>query len=69
MAYNKENYYKKIIEIQNIVLANYQVKYYTMKEIYHNLIEPKYFISNRTFYNYLSINAKAELKKIQNKKK
>lgn len=67
MAYNKENYYKKIIEIQKLFLENYQIKYYTMKEVYYNVIAPKYYISYRTFNNYMGINAKAKLKELKQK--
>jgi len=68
MAYNKRNLYLKIIEIQDIVLKG-QKRGDSQKEIFYNEIEKVYFISMRTFYNYLDINAKAELKKIDDKEK
>ena len=68
MAYNKRNLYKKIIEIQNIVMTG-QKKGKSQKEIYFTEIEPKYIISLATFYNYLGTNAKAELVKLENKDK
>lgn len=68
MAYNKANYYKRIIEIQNIVLElKYQNEDLYYKEIYWRYIYPKYHISYRTFHTYLGINAKAELKKMNEK--
>lgn len=67
MAYNKRNLYMKVIEIQNIVLAG-QKRGDTQKEIYWTLIEPVYHISIATFYNYLAMNAKAELDKINRAK-
>ena len=70
MAYNKANYFKKIINIQNIVLSEKkksETKF--LKTIYFEKIEPIYFISYRTFCNYLGINAKAELKKYTNANK
>lgn len=66
MAYNKRNYYAKIVEIQDIVLRG-QKRGFSQKEIFYNEIEKVYFISIRTFYNYLDINAKAELKKLDKK--
>lgn len=70
MAYNKINFYKKIIEVQNLVLElkrQNEDLYY--KEIYWQYIEPKYHICYRTFNSYMSINAKRELKKLLEKKK
>lgn len=67
MAYNKINYYKRIIEIQNIVLEQQRKDggdmYY--KNIYWELVKPKYHISYRTFHTYLGIPAKRELKKLE----
>ena len=61
MAYNTRCLLLKIIEIQNIVLREQRRGFLNQKEIYYKLIEPVYFISERTFYNYLSRNAKREL--------
>lgn len=65
MAYNKKNYYRRIIEIQNLVinLQNKNGDIY-MKTIYWEYIEPKYHISYRTFHTYLGINAKRKLKEL-----
>ena len=70
MAYNKVNFYKRIIQIQNEVLE-WKNKDGDMfyKEIYWKYIYPKYHISYRTFNSYMGINAKRELKKLQNEKK
>ncbi len=68
MAYNKRNLYLKIIEIQDIVIRG-QKRGDSQKEIFYNEIEKVYFISMRTFYNYLDINAKAELKKLDDRDK
>ena len=64
MAYNKKNKFKRIIEIQNLVLE-YQAQGVTKEFIYHNYIYPKYFISRDCFYDYLGINAKRDLKKLE----
>ncbi len=66
MAYNRKNLYKKIIEIQNLVLEKKRENedlYY--KEIFHQFIEKQYHISYRTFNSYMGINAKRELKKLE----
>jgi hypothetical protein len=67
MAYNKKNYYTKIIEIQELTYKLYHTEnmYYT--EIYHQHIKPRYHISYRTFNEYLGVPAKRELKKITTK--
>lgn len=65
MAYNRKNYLEKIIEIQTIALKyNKQGLFY--KNIYHTYIEKQYYISKRTFDNYMGINAKKELKELEN---
>lgn len=65
MAYNRKRYLEKILEIQTIALKyNKQGLFY--KEIYHRYIENQYHISKRTFDTYLGINAKKELKELDN---
>lgn len=65
MAYNRKNYLKKIIEIQEITLK-YRKEGLFYKEIFHKYIEKEYYISKKTFDNYLGINAKKELKELDN---
>lgn len=66
MAYNRRNYLMKVIEIQNIVLElKGRDGDMRLKNIYWEYIFPKYLISYRTFSNYLSINAKKELKELK----
>ncbi len=60
MAYNKRNYFERIVEIQNITLE-YKKKGVTQIWIYRNHIEKKYNISLRTYNAYLAINAKKSL--------
>lgn len=57
----------KVIEIQDIVLTG-QKRGDTQKEIFWREIEPVYHISIATFYNYLAMNAKAELDKLDRDK-
>ena len=61
MAYNRENYLKRIIEIQEIVLKHQQ-RGVTQKWVYGNVIKERFFISYSTFNAYLSVPAKAQLK-------
>lgn len=61
MAYNKENYYKRIIEIQELTIKHRKQGLF-FKEIYHKYIEVQYKISKRTYDSYLGINAKKLLK-------
>lgn len=66
MAYNRRNYLIKVIETQNIVLElKGRDGDMRLKNIYWEYIFPKYLISYRTFSNYLSINAKKELKELK----
>ena len=68
MAYNKKNYYKRIIKIQKIVLEKQQENHQLfLKEIYWDFIFPEFDISYRTFNSYLGISPKRELKKILEK--
>ena len=64
MAYNKINYYKKVLEVQKLTreLKEEGVSY---KEIYWQHIQSKFHISYKTFNNYLGIPAGRELKKLQ----
>lgn len=65
MAYNRRNYLRRIIEIQDIVLEHKRIdEDIFLKSIYWEHIEPKYKISYRTFNSYLGINAKKELKQL-----
>lgn len=64
MAYNKRNYYERIIDIQNIV-REHQKKGATHIWIFNNHIRDTYRISYSTFSNYLGIPAAKELKKLK----
>ncbi|AND63616.1 hypothetical protein AX766_03940 [Flavobacterium covae] len=67
MAYNKKNYYKRIIEIQEIVKKEKFKNGKLQKEIYWAIVQPKYLICERTFSTYLSVNAKKLLKDLEQK--
>ncbi|CAA0159353.1 hypothetical protein [Tenacibaculum maritimum] len=73
MAYNKKNFYRRVIEVQNYVLKIQELenekreKDLMLKEIFWEFIHPKYHICYKTFHTYLSIPAKRELRKIEEK--
>ena len=68
MAYNKTNLYKRIIDVQTVVLQlKNEDEYITYKEIYWQHIYPKWRICYKTFHTYLGTPAKRELKKLENK--
>lgn len=65
MAYNKKNKLKRIIDIQQTYLECNRQHGSTAQWVFENKIKPIYHISRSTFYDYLSINAKLELKKLE----
>ncbi len=67
MAYNRENFLKKVLKVQEIAL-NYSKQGLFFKEIYHLHIENQYDICKRTFDSYLGINARKQLRELQEKK-
>lgn len=64
MGYNRRNILKRIIEVQNITLEHTK-RGVTQKWVYENVVYPRFLISPATYYNYLAVNAKAELKKME----
>jgi hypothetical protein len=67
MAYTKENFLNKVLEIQTIVL-HHRKQELLFKEIFHLHIEKQYHISKRTFDSYIGINARKELRELKEKK-
>lgn len=66
MAYNRRNFLAGVIEIQEIV-KEYKKHGHTQKWIYKNLIHEQYHVCSSTFNNYMCINAKRELAKLEEK--
>ncbi|WP_295675685.1 hypothetical protein [uncultured Mucilaginibacter sp.] len=62
---NKLNYYKRVLIIQQIYTEN-NAQGRSNVWIHANIIYPRFLIGISTFYTYLTINAKAEIKKIEN---
>lgn len=63
MAYNRKNLLVKIIDAQEICLAQL-AKGVKVKEIYALHIKKKFGISHRTFVRWMGVNAKKELKEL-----
>jgi hypothetical protein len=61
--YNRRILLERMVEIQNITLE-YTKKGITQEWAYWNVILPRFFISKRTFYRYMGVNAKKEIKSI-----
>lgn len=66
MAYNKKNYYKRVIEIQELTTQCRELGM-TFTHIYDKYIKGHYHISKRTFDEYLGVPAERELKKLVEK--
>lgn len=64
MGYNRRNILRRIIEIQKITLEHTN-RGVSQKWVYENIVAPRFYLSVATYYNYLEINAKAELKKLE----
>lgn len=62
-GYNGRNRLLKIARIQEITLEHTS-KGVTQEWVFENIIKPTYFINKRTYYKYLAVNAKADLKKM-----
>lgn len=67
MAYNRENFLKKVLKVQEIALHHSKQGLF-FKEIYHLYIENQFDICKRTFDSYLGINARKQLKDLKAKK-
>lgn len=56
----------RVIKVQDIVLEH-KARGITQQWVYDNIISPTFGISIGTYYTYLACNAKAELKKLEQK--
>jgi hypothetical protein len=61
MAYNRHNILKRIVDVQNLTIEHTS-RGVTQIWVYEHIIYPRFLISLSTYYTYLSINAKNELK-------
>jgi hypothetical protein len=66
MAYNRRHFLERVLEIQKIVKEE-KKHGKSQKWIFENLIEKQYHMCASTFNNYMCINAKRELAKLDEK--
>ena len=64
MGYNRRNILKRIVEIQDITLEHTR-RGVTQKYVFEQIVYPRFYISSATYYSYLGIAAKAELRKLE----
>lgn len=64
MAYNRENFLKGVLIIQEIYLQHCDSGL-SNREIFKRYINSSYPMSERTFYEYLALNARKELKELR----
>ena len=67
MAYNRENFLKKVKEVNEIYIEHHNKGIFN-EYIYKHFIAEQFHISRSTFYTYLTIPYKTQLKAIQEKK-
>jgi hypothetical protein len=65
-GYNRYNLMLKVKEVNEIYLINHK-KGETADYIFHNLIQPRFYISRTTFYRYLATPYKKELTELEQK--
>lgn len=66
MSYNKLNYLKRVIEVQNFVLnVQKEHKGLPLTRIYRDYVRERFYISYSTFNRWLGIPAKMELEKLE----
>lgn len=66
MAYNRRHFLERVIEIQ-VIVQREKKRGCSQKWIYENLIHHQYHISVSTFNNYICMNARRELAKMEEK--
>lgn len=68
MAYNRQNILKRIVDVQNLTIEQTS-RGVTQVWVYEHIIYPRYLISLSTYNNYLSTNAKKEIKEYEKQSK
>lgn len=63
MAYNNNNKFLRVKEVQDTYLL-YKTDGNSTRYVYREYIWPRWKISMSTFYNYLAINVKKELRQL-----
>jgi len=68
MAFNRRNLYKRIIEVQEVALPEWE-RGVPFSVIYKRHIKDRFHISERTFETYLGIPVKQKIKELESKEK
>ncbi len=70
MAYNKENFLRRVVEAQDYFLELQELRKGVPSVcLFQEYIKPRFHISYSTFNRWMAINAKAKLAKIEEKKR
>jgi len=64
MAYNRENFLRRVIDIQDITLQHTQ-RGVTQKYVYENYIKDQFRICKSSFDKYMCLNARRELRTLK----
>lgn len=67
MSYTRKNFLKRVLKVQEIALHHRKQGLF-FKEIYHLHVEHQFNICKRTFDSYMGINARKQLREIQENK-
>ena len=65
---NRINYLRKVVAVQNIVLEE-KKRGVSQILVFRNVIYPRFFITEKTFYRWLGEPAKLELAELEEKEK
>jgi hypothetical protein len=65
MGFTANNFLKRVIEVQNIVLHERELHGTSQKRVYEEKIKEQYHISYSTFTKWMCRNAKLELSKLE----
>jgi hypothetical protein len=68
MAYNRKNLLRRAIKVQDIYLEH-RDSGLSNREIYKRYIKYRWDITEATFYNYLALPAKRDLKRLEEAEK
>ena len=64
MSFNRRNLLTRIVTVQELTLEHTR-RGVTQEWVYANVVYPRYVISRRTYYNWLGINARGELRRLE----
>ena len=68
MAYNRKNLLRRAIKVQDVYLEHCESGL-SNREIFKRYIKDRWDITERTFYEYLALPAKRDLKRLEEQEK